>query len=169
MCRELCEPQLALLYFVYKLSRYSPALSWRENITIGPSLPFILYSVHLKMTKHQTLSKHRSARVCWILSCSYVLPLCSIMSSVRCCCLHMKRCSIQPQCPSSILDVCLCSSQGLVASGMSLGRMGFEWAQWAARITGRTGWILLTTATVTLVPLVFEVCLISRPPLRFQP
>lgn len=34
---------------------------------------------------------------------------------------------------------------------------GFGWAKWAAKKTGRTGWVLLTTAVVTLVPLVFEV------------
>lgn len=38
-----------------------------------------------------------------------------------------------------------------------MGESGLEWAQWAARKTGRTGWILMTTAVVTLVPLVFEI------------
>lgn len=49
------------------------------------------------------------------------------------------------------------SMQGLIASSRSMGESGLEWAQWAARKTGRTGWILMTTAVVTLVPLVFEV------------
>lgn len=48
-------------------------------------------------------------------------------------------------------------SQGLLVTGRSLGVAGFGWAQWAAKKTGRTGWVLLTTAVVTLVPLVFEV------------
>ncbi|CAM9768718.1 unnamed protein product [Ectocarpus sp. 12 AP-2014] len=47
--------------------------------------------------------------------------------------------------------------QTLVVSGRSLGVAGFGWAQWAAKKTGRTGWVLLTTAVVTLVPLVFEI------------
>lgn len=44
-----------------------------------------------------------------------------------------------------------------MVTGRSLGVAGFGWAQWAAKKTGRTGWVLLTTAVVTLVPLVFEV------------
>ncbi|CAM9307095.1 unnamed protein product [Ascophyllum nodosum] len=44
-----------------------------------------------------------------------------------------------------------------MAGGASLGKAGLGWAKWASRLTGRTGWILLTTAVVTLVPLVFEV------------
>eukprot|EP00903_Cladosiphon_okamuranus_P008447 g8116.t1 len=47
--------------------------------------------------------------------------------------------------------------KGLVVTGRSLGMSGFGWAQWAAKKTGRTGWVLLTTAVVTLVPLVFEI------------
>ena len=49
-----------------------------------------------------------------------------------------------------------------MVTGRSLGVAGFGWAQWAAKKTGRTGWVLLTTAVVTLVPLVFEVSYVHK-------
>lgn len=48
-------------------------------------------------------------------------------------------------------------SQGLLIQGKSLGKAGISAAQWLAGKTGRAGWILLTTACVTLLPLYFEV------------
>lgn len=63
--------------------------------------------------------------------------------------------------PLSLHRCCLVR-KGLVVTGRSLGVAGFGWAQWAAKKTGRTGWVLLTTAVVTLVPLVFEVIYLSN-------
>ena len=54
-----------------------------------------------------------------------------------------------------------------MAGGASLGKAGLGWAKWASRLTGRTGWILLTTAVVTLVPLVFEVRNVSAYPVAY--
>eukprot|EP00904_Undaria_pinnatifida_P010058 jgi/Undpi1/6182/HiC_scaffold_20.g08666.m1 len=58
---------------------------------------------------------------------------------------------------TNLAIVLIGSPQGLIVSSKSVGKAGLEWAQWAAQKTGRTGWILLTTAVVTLVPLVFEI------------
>lgn len=62
--------------------------------------------------------------------------------------------------PALSLDVATLR-QTLMVNGKSLGVAGFGWAKWAAKKTGRTGWVLLTTAVVTLVPLVFEVCALA--------
>lgn len=41
--------------------------------------------------------------------------------------------------------------------GQAWGNTGLGLAQWTAQKTGRTAWIILTTACVTLLPLYFEV------------
>lgn len=47
--------------------------------------------------------------------------------------------------------------KGLLMKGQALGNTGLGLAQWTAQKTGRTAWILLTTACVTLLPLYFEI------------